>query len=184
MAKETKKEQRVPSSSFNTFDYDIRTPLRYPLRDPADHYIRFYVNLDEESKLIRESKVDVIGTVDQTDQNRIRSKPIDQDVFNLALGVSGAIKGATIGAAAAANKLRGFKGNAFKKALGAVAGVATGAVIGGVAAYQSADQLKIDKKLKRLATQVTLYMPSVLSSSLGINYDVTDDFLSNLRQIS
>lgn len=180
MAKETKKEQRVPSSSSNTFDYEIGSPLRYPLRDPADHYIRFYVNLDEESKLIRESKVDVVGTVDQTDQNRIRSKPIDQDVFNVALGVGGAVKGATIGAAAAANKLRGFKGNIFKKALGATAGIATGAAIGGVAAYQLADQLKIDKKLKRLATQVTLYMPSVVSSSLGVNYEVTDDFISNL----
>lgn len=180
MAKETKKEPVIPSSSSNKFDYEIKAPLRYPLRDPSDHYIRFYINLDEESKLIRQSKVDVLGTVDQTDQNRIRSKPIDQDVFNLAVGVGGAAKGAAIGAAAAANKLRGFTGNKFKKLLGATAGVATGAAVGGGAAYMLADQLKIDKKLKRLATQVTLYMPSVLSSSFGVNYKLTDDFISNL----
>lgn len=186
-----KTEQSIPSYRSTGFKFTINKQLNYPLKDKGDHFVRFYINLDEESRMFTELKLEVLGNVDQTDQNRLRRKPVDQDTFNIVAAAGGAIKGAQTGsqigknfnAAQTAKGLKGFLGNAKKGlAIQAAAATITG-LAGGSIAYALANEIKVNKKLKRLATQITLYSPATITNSQKTSWDNYNDSVFELMQI-
>ena len=137
------------------------------------HFIRFTMNLDEESKLIKKNKISATD-VDNTDQNRIRNGKIDQGRLN----VLGASAGAAIagGSGTLGAVLAKMKGGVFKKAaVGAGA-----AAIGAGAGYLIADNFDISKKLKKLAATITLYNPGNLQAGYNMSYQLSDDKLAEL----
>jgi hypothetical protein len=180
---------KIPSYRSTGFTFDVNRNLQYPLNIDTDHFVRFFINLDEESSYVRDKKMTVQGDVDQSDQSRLRQRPIDQDVFNATAATAAAVKGAQIGAAnkwsAAASKkaaeIKGFKGN-LKRALPKVAGAVVGGAIGAAAGYAVADQIKIDKKLKRLAAYITLYMPPSITNKTKASYGEFKDVVFDLMQ--
>lgn len=176
----TQEEKKIPSYRSTGFDFTINKPLKYPLANRSDHFVRFSINLDEESRLIREGKVTVLGNVDQTDQNRLRQRPINQDVFNVAVGGLGATKGAVAGAALAIRKLKGFPGNKFRAAGNVVGGTVLGGAAGGAIGATIASQINIDKKLKRLSTEITLYTPQTVMMNQRTDWENYNDVIFDL----
>lgn len=177
----------VKSYKSKGFAYKIDKPLRYPIDDRSDHFVRFYINLDEESRLISEAEVFTTGTVDQTDQTRLRNKPVDQETFNVGVAAGLAIKAASLDTSGRVNQalggLSGFKGNAIRGA----ATLASKAILGAAGAaigHTLASKLKVDKALKRLATTVTLYTPSSITSSQQTRWDNYDDVMFELLQLT
>lgn len=186
MANETtekKEEASYPSYRATGFGaWDIKSNLQYPLVPQSKHFIRFFINIDEESKLITKNEVTVLGNVDQTDQTRLRQRPISENSADTLAGAAGALKGASI----AANSKRvnqrlqgtsGFRGNAAR--FGTVLG---GAVLGGAVAVGVSKIVKVDKKLKRLDSTVTLYTPAGLSQSQSTSWDNYSDITFDLLQ--
>jgi hypothetical protein len=173
---------KVPSYKSTGFIYHINQPLNYPISNPSDHFVRFFINLDEESKMVKEGKISVIGNVDQTDQTRLRNKAIDPKIFHQAADLMGGAWAAGKGAKAATTALKGFEGNTALKAT-IIAGSTIASVAAGAAgAYYLSKQIKIDKKLKRLATYITLYTPGTISNSQQTTWDNYTDVMADLLQ--
>lgn len=178
---------KIPSYKSKGFTYSLNQPLKYPFDEQSDHFVRFYINLDEESRLISEKTLTVLGDVDQTDQTRLRSKPVDQKTFNLGVGAAAATKGASLDTSNRVNQalgsVQGFKGNALRGAATVASKAALG-VAGGVIGYNLASQLKVDKALKRLATTITLYTPPTVMNSQRTNWNNYDDVMFELMQLA
>lgn len=153
--------------------------LEYPIADNANrpkHFVRFFINLDEESKIIQSKSVD-FEDVDQSDQNRIRNTPFDEDTAKVILGgATGVQVGATVARALSGRKFV-QKSSKFKGRSAALAGAAAG---GAIAFALETKVLDITKKLKRLKTSVTLYMPSGLNVGYKLSYKQTDDKLAEI----
>ncbi len=185
-----------------------KRPLSYPLSDKGNHYIKFWINLDEESKLIRENKAVTTGTVDYTDQNRMnQGTATNTSVLNVG-AVVGAIKGIDIATRTIPNKIKelvtttnskgdtipldifagkglGLVGLGQRAAIGAQlagAGALLGAggalILGGL----NAERFKLNKRLKRLATSISLYTPTDISVSYNLGWSQTDDKLIDFAQ--
>jgi hypothetical protein len=71
----------------------------YPLNGGNSHYVRFFINLSEESKLLQLFKVGVDKTADLTGQNRGYLNSTDQSAIDKAMTGGAGAAGATIGAA-------------------------------------------------------------------------------------
>ena len=184
------KEASIPSYRSTGYDYKIES-YQYPTSGIGDHLVRFYINLDEESKLITGNKVEVLGNVDQTDQTRLRNKPIDQDDF-----VRGVTTVAAIGGAAAASsidekspvgktlrKIKGFRGNNWReKATLAITTGVIGGASAGLLAYAVSKEIKVDKKLKRLASTITLYIPTSVSNQQRTSWENYNDVVFEVLQ--
>lgn len=184
----------------NFVEPDLKKEMKYPLADSGNHYVRFWINLDEESKLIKEKKVTSTGNIDNSDQNRMNTNSAtDVNVFQAAV-LGGAYKA---GKAAyemtkpdekdLANRLSIFKGKglaSFAYRLGSLAGsakdVAFAAGVGGAAAGAAslffAENFKLSKRLKRLATSISLYIPSNISASYHLGWSQTDDIMLDITQ--
>lgn len=177
-----KEDPSYPSYRATGFGaWDIKSNLVYPIAPESKHFIRFFINIDEESKLITKNQVTVLGNVDQTDQNRLRQRPITEDSATALAGTVGALKGASIAGNSKRvdQKLQGSSG--FRGNLARAASVITGGVVGAAVGVAVTKVVKVDKKLKRLDSTVTLYMPSDISNSLNTNWsnysDVSFDIL-------
>ena len=189
-----RQEDNKLKRNLNYRDIDLQnSSFSYPLSDKGNHYIRFWINLDEESKLIKESKVLTNGTIDNTDQNRLNRGDATQTSVNNTAVLGGAVTGASLAMnyiPAAAKKFYGvdlFRGKGIGTAAalgGAIAGsgaIVGGAVAGGISAL-NADTFKLNKRLKRLATSISLYTPSAISTSYSMNWGMTDDKLIDFAQ--
>lgn len=184
----TTSSDTVKASDANTTDreygqsdmFAIRS-LQYPPDiDPSDsghdqrHFVRFTINVDEESRLIRKNKVESTE-VDQTDQNRLRTGNISQERAN-------ALAGFALGSIAAGSGVTGaiiskMKGWPAKLATGAAAGAA-----GYFAGEKIADQFNLTKKLRKLAATITLYNPGNNTTSYDMSYGETDAQIQNILQ--
>ena len=179
----------------NYVEPELKKQLKYPLADSGNHYVRFWINLDEESKLIKETKVVTTGNVDNTDQTRRNTNTATETTATNAMVIGGAVWGAnkaldTI--PGAITKLSGqlldpFKGkgligNPRLAAIIAGAGAAGGA-LGGAYVGQT-DNFRLNKRLKRLATSISLYAPSGISSSYHLGWSQTDSMLLDIAQKS
>jgi hypothetical protein len=176
------KKESVPSYKSTGFNFKVNQPLQYPKVNHSDHFVRFFINLDEESRMFTEKTATAIGNIDQTDQTRLRNKPIDQGVFQTAATIGGTAWAAGKSAKAATAALKGFEGNAALKSTIIVAGTVLGAAAGGLAAGYLSKQIKIDKKLKRLSTYITLYTPATISNSQQTSWDNYTDVMADLLQ--
>lgn len=175
---------KIPSYKSTGFTYTLSQPLNYPLGNSSksDHFVRFWINLDEESRMFTSQNLTVLGNVDQTDQNRLRKRPIDQGTFGTAATIGGAVAGANKGLQASLNNLKGFSGNPALKAAIVAIDTTIGAGAGAAAGYYISKEIKIDKKLKRLATSITLYTPATITNSQQTRWDNYGDVMADLLQ--
>lgn len=181
------KSESIPSYKSKGFTYNLNKPLKYPINEQSDHFVRFYINLDEESRMITKNEVTVLGNVDQTDQTRLRSKPVDQKIFNLVVGAGVGVKAASLDVSNRVNQavgsVQGFKGNMLRGAATLASKAALGAA-GAAVGYTLASQLKVDKALKRLATTITLYTPPTVMNSQRTQWDNYNDVMFELMQLA
>lgn len=154
--------------------FTIRS-IQYP--DNADssgtgsqqrHFVRFTINIDEESRLISKNKAQATDS-DRAGQNRFRTNNPSDDRYQAAAGAIGAASGASAAAAA----LKKFKGFGKKLAVGAAT------VAGGIAGVAVAKEFNVTKKLKKLASTITLYAPGNLESSSSFEYGITENQLTD-----
>jgi hypothetical protein len=166
--------------------------LRYPMKDEGDHFIRFFINLNEESKLIKRNIVSTTGYVDNRDQNRANTNTTDINAIETAGAVAGGAVGANIAAGTTAVGAAFLK-NLFKsKKAKAAAGVtATGVVAAGAAGgYAAGEQIasvlsetfRLQNRLKKLAANITIYTPAEVRSNYSFQYETPDDLLVTLAQ--
>jgi hypothetical protein len=189
-----KPESDLIKRQNNFEEPDIKQrPMSYPISDKGNHYVKFWINLDEESKLIRDNKVVTTGTVDYTDQNRMNQGTATKSSTENVATVAGAIAGASAALTYIPAAIKKFTGNdIFKgKSIGSSAKIGaiiagTGAVVGGVGVggvlVANQERFKLNKRLKRLATSISLYTPTDISTSYNMGWSMTDDKLIDFAQ--
>lgn len=188
----------VKASTYNSADKyplaggDRVRSLTYPINGGNSHFVRFSINLNEESRLIKSGQVAITGDANLSGQNRSFQNQTSQDAINAVGTVGGAYVGAQVGtvagkAAGAALKAL-FKNKVSAGVvggtaiLGAVAGAAGGAALGDTIGELASEYLKVTNKLKRLAANITLYTPGNVRANYNLNYDMPEDLLVTLAQ--
>lgn len=168
--------------------------LRYPMNGGNDHFVRFEININEESRLTRQSRMTTSGYVDNTDQNRANRNNSSKEAIQAGVAVAGAIKGTQLGAALSANRLKQIsltdvsKSMSYKAGANLAAVVATtaaaagGAALGFAAGGLATDEFKLTNKLKKLTSTITLYTPGDIRVEYGMKYEITQDLLTDLAQ--
>lgn len=170
-----------PEDTYGQSDVFAIRSIQYPPEiDPTSsgndqrHFVRFTINVDEESRLIKKHKVDSVP-VDQSDQNRLRNGTISQERANVLSGVAlGAIAAGSGVGTAVISKLKGFQAKL-------VAGAAMGTV-GVMAGYNIADSFNLTKKVRKLLSTITLYNPGNNTATYDISYAETDAQIQNILQ--
>lgn len=198
---ELQRESRGASANPSTYNSANSYPvaggdrvrsLTYPLNGGNNHYVRFSINLSEESRLIKTKQVGVDGNADLSDQNRSFRNETSQDAINAVGTVGGAYIGMQAGSVAGKAAGAALK-NLFKNKVaagvvggtaivGAVAGAAGGAMLGDTIGELASEYLKVTNKLKRLAANITLYTPGNVRANYSLNYDMPEDLLVTLAQ--
>lgn len=177
------------------YDKHIKN-IEYPANRENNHFVKFYINVDQESRIVRENKVKITGDVDNTDQNRanrgLGSKARFEAGVGAAVGIAAAVTVSKVVTAyknpkSGLGNLTGFLGKSGKLG-GAIAGIGllgTGVLAtaagAGVASF-AANTFDVTKKLKRLAASISLYMPSNIQATSKMNYSETDAVLVDLMQ--
>lgn len=162
---------------------------RYPLQGGNNHYVRFYINLNEESKLL--SNFDRViankGYVDNTDQDRANKNTPSAKAITTGIETVGAIAATSLLGAAAVKSLLRPRIAIAAGAIGASA-ISSGAVSAGVKAVDSTiesiatETFRLTNRLKRLAANITLYTPANVRANYTMNYDMPEDLLVTLAQ--
>lgn len=168
--------------------------LRYPMNSENDHYVRFSININEESRLTRQSGMVTSGYVNMTDQNRLNRNNSSKDAIQVGAAIAGAVKGTQFGASLSAQRLKSLSitnaaqamtpksgAKVVAAAFTVAAGAATAAAAYGLAGVAS-DAFNLTNKLKRLASTITLYTPSDIKVEYGMQYEIKQDLLTDLAQ--
>lgn len=179
-----------------TLRIESRT-LRYPLDGSNDHFIRFFINIPEESKLISTGRVAAPTASDRTGQNRSNINQTSIEAMKSAAAVGGGVLAA--GPLLSASRV-------LFSAKGAAAVLAGGAIIGGTSwgdgivdaaegAVESAKDaagnfvelvadktLRLTQRMMRLAANITLYAPGQVQARYNFDYELADDLLVTLAQ--
>lgn len=185
--------------------------LRYPLAPTEKseleeferlnmHYVKFYINVDEESSIIKgapQNGATDLGYIDNTDQNRAnRGLAFQSNALNrLADYIKEEEVAETTPAVGTATALAAR--NAAKDKM--VKFLAKAPIVGGAAVVASAikpemlkqistmagevaDALALRKRLKRLGHTISLYTPAGIGASYAMDYEVTEAHLANMAQ--
>lgn len=147
------------------------------------NYVVFYINVSDQSRVFTESKAEIVGEVDNTEQNRITGKQASIGEATAAAATGGAIVGGIAGAAEGVGKfsgslggkdgtaqfLKGTLGTSGARALqgGGAAGVALG---GTAVALQTVSDIKPTGKTKRLKTAIALHVPNEVQVGYKATY--------------
>lgn len=175
-------------------DEKIRN-VQYPAQGGNDHFVRFFINVNEESRLIKYKLVEFDqNPIDNTNQNRASQNSQTTESVVKGSAAAGALAGASLGAkwsAYGVKKMFASGGPASKaKVAGAVAGAAIAtagsAVVGGAAGAGigaiASEQFHLTNKLYRLKSCITLYTPADIRADYSMEYNMTDDLLTALAQ--
>jgi hypothetical protein len=137
------------------------------------NYVIFYINVAEDSRILKKSKEDIVDPASVP--ARLRGDAADTGAGWAQTVGGGMIKGAVPGVVAgvAANGLKGGIRGVTKSALkGGVVGVAVGAAGAGVVAIAAGG--KMARQQKRLKKAIALHVPNQLNIRYGMNYDAQD----------
>lgn len=171
-----KTEKLDPVFSPTATTAKVGAAMRYPLKPTNNHFVRFFINVDEESSMITQNQIKFTDRpVDYQDQNRISTASKGQLETNVR--AANTILGGMIAASAAKHL---FTGKGQQK-YSTYAGIA-GATAGTLGAFDniSTETLKLTKKLKRLETSITLYTPPAIGTTHSAQYELTNDKLAQL----
>lgn len=171
--------------------------LRYPLDGSNDHFIRFYINIPEESKLISTGRVAAPTASDRTGQNRANINQTSMEAIKSAAAVGGGVLAAGPLMAASRVLFSAKGGAAALVGTALVGGSSWGEGIvdavsdGATAAKDAAGNfvelvadktLRLTQKLMRLAANITLYAPGQVQARYNFDYELDDDLLVTLAQ--
>lgn len=179
-------EESIDTGGDNT---KLRS-LQYPLNMTGNHYIRFSINISEESRLIKQGLAEVTGDADYSQQNRAFRNQDTTKALEAAAGLAVGVGAAKLGAAGVR---KAFFGKVIR---GGLVGAGLTAIGAGAAAYGAASLLsepiadlmseyfKVTNKIKRLAANITLYTPGNIRANYKFNYDMPEDLLVQMAQAS
>ena len=154
------------NNKYKTKTYQYPSDLLSNTGVYGDNYVVFYINVPENTRLLREGKV----TATQQDTTSLRG-------VVAGAGYSAANVGAATTAAVA-----GLGGLFGVQSIGAGGAVALGGIAGGTAGVAANAGVGTDKTIKntplrqqrRILESITLYVPNSLNVRYGMNYDVQD----------
>jgi len=163
--------------------------VRYPLLNDSltgdTHYVRFYINLNEESSLIKTKYITTEGVKDNSEQMRVNRNSATNSGVAAAAGVAGVVIGAQY-ATKSIQKM--FSGKTTTKpqlpnviVAGTGAAIAAG-VVGTTVGLIAANSLNISNKIMRLKASITLYAPDNIKTTTNIEYDMPTDIMLDLMQ--
>lgn len=157
--------------------------LTYPATGGNSHFIRFYINLNEESRLIKNNVMEVVGDANYAEQNRSFQNQTSAEALKAGGAVAGTLAGTALGIDAA-DKIKGlFKGKigtGTAATIGGVIGAAAGAVVGYEITDLAIEKFKLTQRLKRLAANITLYTPGNIKARYNFNYEMPEDLIMTL----
>jgi hypothetical protein len=165
----------------NNFQAPAIRDLCYPIVRNNNHYVKFYINVDEESRFMKEERLQAT-TIDNSDQNRLNGNNSSGTAVTTGVALGGAVMGASFAPDKIEKFMGGFKGKASSAVMAGVAGAVGGAAIGAGLGALAVDEFKMTKRLKRLNNSISLYTPAGISVSYDIGYSMTDDKLIDLAQ--
>ena len=156
--------------------------LTYPMNGGNSHFIRFYINLTEESRLIKNNVMEVVGDANYLEQNRSFQNQTSAEALQTAAPIAGALAGASMGIDSTNRIKKLFKGKISTIARGLTVGA--GAIAGGIAGYElselAIEQFNLTQRLKRLAANITLYTPANIKAKYNFDYDMPEDLIVTL----
>lgn len=169
----------LPTSSYTAKTYDSNRYQVDGYEYPSDltsnslsyggNYVIFYINVSEDSKMIKNKEVEVLSASDQVavDKERIKKALAGEEFSKLgvmaAFTTGGAIAGSAVGNLLNLQGIGGLKGG--------VAGLATS---GSVAAQTSGSTFS--RPQKRLKTAIALHVPNDLSIRYGVGWGEEETF--------
>jgi hypothetical protein len=159
--------------------------LTYPMAGGNSHFIRFYINLTEESRLVKNDVVATTGYADYSQQNRSFQNQTSAEAIKAGSAIAGGVAGASLGLDATDRIKKTFKGklgSAGAATLGGVAGAVTGAAAGYFLSGLAIEEFRLTQRLKRLAANITLYTPGNVRASYNMSYEMPEDLLVSLAQ--
>ena len=159
---------RGSSSQFEAGKYDIAS-LQYPAdlmseengkNKYGSNYVIFYINVSEDSKLIRPGaeRVDTVANITPRDRGDLIGQAVEQNFG------ADTLYGTNVGAALLTTKLFGEDDKAIKALKAGGAAVLTSAAI-----QQQASNFQA--KTQRLKTAIALHMPNVMNTRYSVSYD-------------
>lgn len=157
---------RGSSSQFEGGKYDIAS-LQYPAdlmgeengkNKYGSNYVVFYINVSEDSKLIKNKRVDTVANITPRDRGDLIGQAVEQNFG------ADTLYGTNTVAALATTKLFGEDDKAIKALKAGGAAVLTSAAI-----QQQASTFQA--KTQRLKTAIALHMPNVMNTRYSVSYD-------------
>lgn len=169
---------RGSSSQFEAGKYDISS-LQYPAdlmgeengkNKYGSNYVIFYINVSEDSKLIKDKRVETVSNITPRDRGDLIGQAVDQG-FDIK-----AIAGYNLGSQVLASNILS-SGNAEQFIESAVKGTATAALSTGATALNASN---FQAKTKRLQTAIALHMPNVMNTRYSVSYDEQNTMLQSM----
>lgn len=156
-------------------DAKVTKSFKYPLYEQPSHYVKFWINVDEESSIFAGTTplVPDLGYVDNSKQNRLNRSLTDRSAI-----IAGG--GAAVGALALTSKKakvlmdKVFSGKQSAQVAAGIATVGAGVIAGTSVGALAVDNLKLTKRLKRIAQTIQLYMPAGIMSNYEIGWSEID----------
>ena len=157
--------------------------LTYPSNGGNSHFIRFYINLNEESRLIKNNVMEVVGDANYAEQNRSFQNQTSAEALKVGGTVAGTLAGLSMGIDAT-DRIKGiFKGKLGSGSAAAIGG-ALGATVGAGLGYEvtnlAIEKFKLTQRLKRLAANITLYTPANIKARYHFDYEMPEDLIVTL----
>ena len=145
------------TNQYNVGQYMYPTDLMSPEQSYAGNYVIFYINVHEDSSLLRDSKVAVVqGNIPNRTNGFLSGQQINEKnakFVSLALGM-------TAGAAV---------GNVISSVTGINVG---GPIVGLAAATATVNEVgKMKAEYKRIDTAIALHMPTELNTAYNVSWD-------------
>lgn len=159
--------QQFESTKYRVEGYEYPTDLTGNSVTYGDNYVIFYINVNEESKMIANSQVDVLSSQDQqaVDKARIKKGLAGQEFNKVAVGAAYALAGGLAGTAVGG--LFGVQGQ------GGLAGAAIGGGSAAIVGVQTKGST-FSRPQKRLKTAIALHVPNELQISYGAGWGETE----------
>lgn len=171
--------------------------LRYPLDGNNDHFVRFFINIPEEAKLIASNRIAVDGVSDRTGQNRGNTNQFSMEAAKTVAAIGGGVLAAGPLMVAARTLFSGKGAAALLAGAAVVGGTSWGGGIVDAASDLAetatdaagnfvetiADKtLRLSQRMMRLAANITLYAPGQVQARYSFDYELADDLLVTLAQ--
>lgn len=126
------------------------------------NYAVFYINVSEDSKLIKKEGAETVAELSPRDRGDLVAQGLSANQLATANATATGIEGA-IGGGLLSGNLKG-----------AAVGAAGGALVGGASGYLVGKQAQSMRQQKRLKTAIALHIPNELSVNYGMQWSEED----------